>query len=235
MIPDAPCDRIRPMKRCSIIFVALLLVGCQKADSKKIFVLSGSGDTPALKAELAKGMNIDEMNALMKENNATPLHVAALSGQTEALRALLDAGFKPDLRTENDGQTALMTAAQAGKVETIAFLISKGADPKAEATKPVGMTPFEFAVIGGHVDAIELLAKYATSMAASKSLILAASNGNMDVVKAIISSGLPLDYQGGSMAAKENRHLEVAAYIDDHDDVGKSRRRIEGFVKQLGK
>jgi ankyrin len=59
---------------------------------------------------------------------ATPLQMAALSGDTRTCVLLLHHGAKVSLQTK-DGQTALNAAAQGLAPNIVALLLSKGADP----------------------------------------------------------------------------------------------------------
>jgi len=56
-----------------------------------------------------------------------PLHKAAIWGDVEAARVLLDHGADIDARGE-DGDTPLHRAAAAGKQAMVSFLISRGAN-----------------------------------------------------------------------------------------------------------
>ena len=149
------------MWRALVLVGLFTLASCRKADNGKIFEYATSGDSVALKAEIKKGINREALNAVMKQQNVTPLHMAAMEGHTEAVGVLLDAGLPPDLETES-GQTALMIAAQAGKVDTVRYLISRGASPTKEVMlNGTIMTPLSFAATEKNNEAVKVLVRYA--------------------------------------------------------------------------
>ena len=72
------------------------------------------------------------------EGGLTPLHVAAATGNAEAIAALADAGANLEAREEN-GITPLYMAAAFGNAEVIATLAAAGAEPyPAEAAAGAG-------------------------------------------------------------------------------------------------
>ena len=73
---------------------------------------------------------------------------AANHGHTEAVRLMLDLGFPPGTRSEqDDGATALHLAAAAGSTSTVRLLIDRGADIEARDTT-WNSTPLEWAMVG---------------------------------------------------------------------------------------
>jgi ankyrin repeat protein len=73
---------------------------------------------------------------------------AADHGHAEAVRLMLDLGFPPDARSEqDDGATALHLAAGAGSVPTVRLLLDRGADIEARDTT-WDSTPLEWAIVG---------------------------------------------------------------------------------------
>jgi ankyrin repeat protein len=73
---------------------------------------------------------------------------AADHGHTEAVRLMLDLGFPPGTRSENDnGATALHLAAAAGSPATVRLLLDRGADIEARDTT-WDSTPLEWAIVG---------------------------------------------------------------------------------------
>jgi ankyrin repeat protein len=73
---------------------------------------------------------------------------AADHGQTEAVRLMLDLGFPPGARSEQDnGATALHLSAAAGSIGTVRLLLERGADIEARDTA-WNSTPLEWAIVG---------------------------------------------------------------------------------------
>jgi ankyrin repeat protein len=76
----------------------------------------------------------------------TPLHVAAIQGDTRMISLLLDAGAEIDARGEY-GHTPLHEAVGQGHIEAVRLLLSRGAD--ASVTNDWGQTPKHSANISG--------------------------------------------------------------------------------------
>lgn len=182
-----------------------------------------SNDLAALKAQLAKGANV---NSRDKRGN-TLLMQAVAFGSLEAVKLLLAAGADVNAKNQFDnnalilgandagkarvlvakgadlnartkqGRTALMVAATCdGCSETVRLLISKGADVKA--TDQQGGAAIHAAAAGNDLDALKLLlASGADADAADKSgltpLQSAAANCNADAVKLLLSKGAKMD------------------------------------------
>jgi ankyrin repeat protein len=73
---------------------------------------------------------------------------AADHGHTEAVRLMLDLGFPPGARSEqDDGATALHLAGGAGSTGTVRLLLERGADIEARDTT-WDSTPLEWAIVG---------------------------------------------------------------------------------------
>ncbi|MFC5822241.1 ankyrin repeat domain-containing protein [Nonomuraea insulae] len=77
------------------------------------------------------------------EEFATRMFDLARAGETEALRAYVEAGVPVDL-TNGKGDTLLMLAAYYGHAETVRMLVTSGADPNRANDR--GQTPLAGAV-----------------------------------------------------------------------------------------
>ena len=85
--------------------------------------------------------------------SGTPLCVAIMKGDTEAVRKFIEYGA--DVNENSNGMTPLMVAARYNKVEIITLLISKGADVKAKDEK--GFTALKYAELSKATEAISAL------------------------------------------------------------------------------
>ena len=91
------------------------------------------GETPLMMAALRA--NVEAMRTLMARGAAvdrpgwTPLHYAASSPSAAPVKLLLERGAAVDARSPN-GNTALMLAARYGSEDSVALLLAKGADRK---------------------------------------------------------------------------------------------------------
>lgn len=139
---------------------------------------AGDGDSEVIRYLHALEVNLNAPD----HNGFTPLHHAAICGQPDSIRCLHSlganinaqkhGGLTPSRITadidsnklslfslfgseEEAGHTPLHCAAQYGHVDSIRFLLSRGANISAEGKH--GHTPLHFAAQNGHVDAIKCL------------------------------------------------------------------------------
>src|SRR5262245_10656532 len=86
---------------------------------------------------------------------ATPLALAAANGNGAVVERLLKAGADPDTAAPG-GETVLMTAARAGRLDAVRALLAHGADVDArEATR--GQTALMWAAAEGHAEVVRAL------------------------------------------------------------------------------
>jgi len=84
----------------------------------------------------------------------TPLHIAAIRNECEAIVALWRAGAALDAHGER-GYTPLHEAAAQGHVAAVGVLVALGA--ATDALTDVGETPIDVALLGGHASVVECL------------------------------------------------------------------------------
>jgi ankyrin repeat protein len=115
------------MKRLLLPLVAAtILVGCGKQEpAVDIWTAAGAGNIEVIKQHVSFGTDV---NAKEPKNGSTPLIVAALYGQTGAMKVLVENGANLDLQN-NQGSTALHTAAFVCQTDAVAFLLEHGANP----------------------------------------------------------------------------------------------------------
>lgn len=110
-----------------ILLAALLLpVTVHAAAPQGLHEAVYANDLPEVKRLIASGADVRATNLL----GATPMMLAAVTGDTQMIRTLLDAGADPD-STNEEGQTALMVVARTGNVESARLLLRRGADINA--------------------------------------------------------------------------------------------------------
>jgi ankyrin repeat protein len=122
---------------------------------------------------------------------ASDLPAAAIVGDSDAVRRLLDLGFGIDT-IDAQGCTALLRAAGGGHAATTELLLARGADPQCAAN--TGATPLSAAVSMRHVEIVERLLGAGASLEQRLPgevtvLMLAAALGLPDVCARLLAAG----------------------------------------------
>ncbi|MCV2890690.1 ankyrin repeat domain-containing protein [Ruegeria aquimaris] len=107
-----------------------------------------TGDTAEIEALLESGLDVDTVEMV------TPLLMAALSNQLEAVRLLLSKGADPDIASSAMG-TALHAAAQRGFADIVRVLLDAGAN--LESRNPDRYTPLMIAALNNRANVVAAL------------------------------------------------------------------------------
>lgn len=133
---------------------------------------------------------------------------AAANGEVETVRVLVeDLGFNVNAEGSDDG-TALHCAVSAGLADMVGVLVGElGADVNVECN---GITPLQFASIGGEVEIIQLLTAAgaevdASSKTSAPAIAQAAKWGRAGAVEALAAAGATVD----AAALKASRNSNV--------------------------
>jgi uncharacterized protein len=122
----------------------------------------------------------------------TGLMHCALQGHIPVAEYLLSQGVGVEGRG-NDGRTALMVAAGAGRVDMLTFLVERGR-AEVEARDGAGMTALLAAAEAGRAEAVECLIKRHRSRVDAKddqgrtALHLATAMGHNDVITMLVGT-----------------------------------------------
>ena len=107
------------------------------ASDVDIFTASAEGNLQAIKHHIAAGTDLD---AIEPAGGGTPLIETTVTGQTEAAKLLIENGASLSA-TNDDGSTALHTAAFFGHPDTVTLLLEYGAEVNAK--NAAGGTPLD--------------------------------------------------------------------------------------------
>ena len=132
--------------------VIAFLVGCGKPKPPAIdsWAAASTGNIKALQQHLAAGTDLD---ANSPSRGGTPLHLAAVFGQTEVARLLLKNQAQLE-STDRNGSTPVMLAAFFAHPEIVKVLLENGAEVNAKNKD--GYTPLD-AVAGQWTPQLENL------------------------------------------------------------------------------
>ena len=97
------------------------------------------------------------------------LREAAVLGEAETVRALLDGGAAVDA-ADTKGRTALGMAVGGGHVEVARLLLDRGADVNRQTSAQFGITPLMTAAMRGDADMARLLIERGADVAARNRL-----------------------------------------------------------------
>jgi hypothetical protein len=171
---------------------------------------------------------------LMKDQSTGFMLLAAATRNTEVLKAALDAGA--DINAANvEGYTALMFAAAYNSAGIVSFLIERGADISAVATK-WNLNALHIAcVYNPHPDVVEALIKGGLDIeskisAGDTPLVIAAANtSNLEVVQRLVELGA--DKNVYSSENGRTPHGIVASRLSERD--GRVRNISDEFNAEV--
>jgi uncharacterized protein len=107
-------------------------------------------DMAALRADVLRGDDLNHQD----EQGRTALIVAAIAGNEDIIKLLMQGGARPTIR-DSDGRVALHWAAQKDNPDAVAALLDSGAS--AEALDPHGTTALMMAAAQGNLAVIRVL------------------------------------------------------------------------------
>jgi hypothetical protein len=96
-----------------------------------LYKAAEAGDVTKIRDLLSHGSNMNEPDG----DGWTAIFYAAAKGQTEAVKALIDAKANVNAKGKRDGETPLMVAALSGYVDVVKALLVAGADKNAKDSK----------------------------------------------------------------------------------------------------
>jgi ankyrin repeat protein len=148
----------------------------------------------------------------------TPLAAAAARGQAQEVSALLAAGADPD-QMDSHGWSALICGARAGSVAVVKSLLASGANPNLRDSYVNGWTPLMHALHKHQNEAAQiLLDRGADVNARSKScvtaLIMAAGDGNLDMIQLLLERGADPYAEDSSGASALSMAVSGGAFSD---------------------
>ena len=153
-----------------------------------------------------RGNGITDINATDEDGN-TPLHLAAINGHTETVRALINAKADVNL-ANNDGSTPLHRSAIHGHTEAAQALLAAGAD--VDLANDFGNTPLHLAERFGHTATAQALIELGADVNLANNfgatpLHEAARHGHTENVQALIKLGADVNLANNDGSTPLNR------------------------------
>jgi ankyrin repeat protein len=139
--------------------------------------------------EAAQGPKVDPKINELDEGGFSKLHHAAMRGDAQETRKLLEAGADPNVRQGPHKGAPLQYAAAGGRLEVVRILLKQGA--VVDAADADARTPLMWAAQNGQTDVVTTLLDAGADLAASaengrNSLQYAAEKGHADVVRVLL-------------------------------------------------
>ncbi len=203
---------------------------------KELWSAAKSGNTKAIEELAASGHDVNAKKVGFVREGWTPLHLAVLHEQKEAIETLVKLGA--DVNAKNkEAETPLWIAISELKKPDIAeLLLDLGAKINSRRGD-LGMTPLDWAAFDGKVEMVKVLLKRGANPNAGKGTTRSApiqqcaNNGNIEILKALIEAGADVNatHAGDSAlgSAAINGHekfveilLKAGANVNQADDSG---------------
>src|SRR4029077_2115357 len=178
---------------------------------------AGNGNDRVINLLLEAGASAKTADAALREGRTT-LMLAARTGNTAAIRLLVDKGSDVNAAESRTGSTALMWAALENRAEAVRALVKAG----AQANSRSKVTAYPHTPPGVIGDALEEGYSYVGQTVLPRggwtALMYAARQGALDAARALADGGADLDAQDpdGTPAitfAIINGHYDVAALL----------------------
>jgi ankyrin repeat protein len=117
----------------------------------------------------------------------TDLGRAVQQGDVPAVRRLLAAGADPERGEAESGKSPLHFAAAVGRTDLVTLLIEAGARP--DTPDHWGSPPLVEAATNGHLEVVRALLQHGARSGLQDALLSACSKGGVEVVRALLAAG----------------------------------------------
>lgn len=150
------------------------------------------------------------------KNMASPLIQAALDTNIEIMDLLIEQGADLELKSEEDGFTALLRCAADSNLASMEYLIEKGADLEARDIR--GITPLIGAIINEKIDAVKYLIEQGADInvfdaSGDNAMTYAIAVSQLSIVKLLIDHGADVNF----IDEKGRTYLHLSAVFGDLD------------------
>jgi ankyrin repeat protein len=134
--------------------------------------------------------------AAAQDMNGISLHKAAARDDAATIKALLSKGAAIDAR-DSRGQTALLVATRANRIEAAKALIEAGADVNAKDN--IEDSPYLYAGARGHLEILKMTLAHGADLKSTNryggtALIPASERGHVETVRTLIEAGVDVDH-----------------------------------------
>jgi ankyrin repeat protein len=176
-----------------------------------LMMAARSGQLRVVQACLNSGWNVEQRSI----SGCSALNIAAEEGHAHVLKAML-ATSVPEYRllvADSCGNTPLMRACENGHIDTADLLLESCSADMVNLTSDTGWTALMLACVNGFDEVVAALIEYGARPQMSRlegttkgkeftPLCYAVCSGNVECVRVLIDSGVPLSTQRGATALR---------------------------------
>jgi ankyrin repeat protein len=134
----------------------------------------------------------------IKKEDLSDIWSASKEGDVDKVREILATGINPDLVEPVNGDTALIVASRAGKIECVRELIRSGADVNIQSKH--GTTALMYASSAGKIECIKELINLGADVNFQNkdgmtALMVASQSGKLELIKELLRLGADINIQ----------------------------------------
>ena len=160
----------------------------------------------------------DADNNAKGQNGRSALHFASRKGYTDIVNILLDNGASVESRDTDYGRTPLFFAAAKGQTDVVRALVSAGADVNTQRND--GRSALSIASEEGHTEVAKMLLDNGAQIGRTP-LFFAAANGDIEVVRALVSAGADVNARlSGGRAISVAWQLDISSILRSEEYKG---------------
>lgn len=129
-------------------------------------------------------LNANAQVNIQDDRGVTALMYAAVNGQPDIVRLLLDVGADPNIPSEEEGLTALTMATFRGHLDIVRLLLQAGSTDETN-----NFSSLITAASKGHSEIIEELLQHDNAYDLGSALTSAAQEGHKDILEMLLAAG----------------------------------------------
>ena len=205
-------------------------INVKDKDGRTALMLAAAKENKRILEKIISVMSIDpsKLSKLIDEVDKYGKTALFYAANPEFVKLLIEKGAKVNAK-DNNGQTALMWAAENGRTEIVNVLIKKGGVDMVDVPDKLGITAIMYAAEKGHTETVNVLVRIGSadvnnvSKYGKTALILAAQNGHTDTVKLLLELGATATINHGNddgntalILAAEKGHTSTVKLLLDY-------------------
>ena len=173
--------------------------------SKNLWSAAKSGNTKAIEELIAAGHDVNGKKIGFVREGYTPLHIAVLHEQKEAIRTLARLGADVNARNKEGATPLWMAVSELKRPDIAELLLDLGAKIDSR-NRDLGMTALDWAAFDGKLEVVKALLNRGANPNAGRGTTRSApiqqcaNNGSVEILKLLLKSGADVNamFAGGN-------------------------------------